>query len=93
MKRRELLKQIGTTAGVVALGGQGVVASASEQAVKRKRVLRIAHITDVHIRPEENAPVRFVKCLEEIKNHQVDFFLNGGDTIFAADYNDITREE
>ncbi|MFC0773362.1 metallophosphoesterase family protein [Terrimonas alba] len=92
MKRRELLKQIGTTAGVVALGGQGVVASASEQAVKRKRVLRIAHITDVHIRPEENAPVRFVKCLEEIKNHQVDFFLNGGDTIFAADYNDITRE-
>ena len=91
MKRRELLKHMGLTAGAVALGGATAIVSAAEQKSKRKRVLRIAHITDVHIRPEENAPARFVKCLEEIKKHKVDFFLNGGDTIFAADYNDITR--
>ena len=92
MKRRELLKHMGLSAGVVALGGTTGIVSAAAQKSKRKRVLRIAHITDVHIRPEENAPARFAKCLEEIKKHKVDFFLNGGDTILAADYNDITRE-
>ncbi|UOY04885.1 metallophosphoesterase family protein [Muricauda sp. SCSIO 64092] len=52
----------------------------------------MAHITDVHIRPEHNAPNRFKQCLEEIKAHEVDFFLNGGDTIYAADYKHINRE-
>jgi 3',5'-cyclic AMP phosphodiesterase CpdA len=92
MKRRDLLKYIGMTVGTVALSGTTSIVSAVEQRDKRKRVLRIAHITDVHIRPEENAPDRFVKCLEEIKKHKIDFFLNGGDTIFAADYGNITRE-
>lgn len=59
---------------------------------KNKPVLRIAHITDVHIRPEYNAPERFKRCIEKIKEHKVDFFLNGGDSIFAADYGNITRE-
>lgn len=92
MKRRELLKQMGLSAGVVAMGGAGSVLHAEEKSAKRKRVLRIAHITDIHIRPEENAPARFIQCLEEIKKHKIDFFLNGGDTIFAADYSDIKRE-
>src|SRR6478609_11274654 len=92
MKRRELLKNLGLTVGTVALCGSTSIVSAAENKSKLKRVLRIANITDVHIRPEENAPERFVKCLEEIKKHKVDFFLNGGDTIFAADYNNITRE-
>ncbi|AOW10611.1 metallophosphoesterase family protein [Flavobacterium gilvum] len=92
MNRRELLKNLGLTVGTAALCGTTSVVSATERSDKRKKVLRIAHITDVHIRPEENAPERFVKCLEEIKKHKVDFFLNGGDTIFAADYGNITRE-
>lgn len=92
MKRRELLKYIGLSVGAVALSGTTSIVSAAEQRDKRKKVLRIAHITDVHIRPEENAPNRFIQCLEEIKRHKVDFFLNGGDTIFAADYGDISRE-
>src|SRR6478736_1119700 len=92
MKRRELLKNLGLTVGSVALCGTTSIASAAENKVKPKKVLRIAHITDVHIRPEENAPQRFVQCLEKIKTHKVDFFLNGGDSIFAADYGNITRE-
>ena len=59
---------------------------------KQKRSLRIAHITDIHIRPEYDAANRFRKCIEEIKSHEVDIFLNSGDTIFAADYNNIKRE-
>jgi predicted phosphodiesterase len=98
MKRREVLKYMGLTAGAVVLGGPGSIVSAAEHTEENKpkgkgnRVLRIAHITDVHIRPEENAPERFKKCLEEVKKHKVDFFLNGGDSIYAADYGNITRE-
>lgn len=92
MKRRELLKQIGLSVGAVALGEAATALPAQEKAGKRKRVLRIAHITDVHLTPDGGAPARFVKCLEEIKKKNVDFFLNGGDSIMAADYNDIKRE-
>lgn len=94
MKRRELFKHIGLAAGAVALGETPMtirVVSAAERRNKPKRVLRIAHITDVHIRPEENVPNRFKKCLEAIKKHKVDFFLNGGDSIHAADYKNITK--
>lgn len=91
MKRRELLKSIGLTATTVAFSGVGTAASATVTG-KRKKVLRLAHITDVHIRPEYDAPNRFKKCMEEIKKSKPDFFLNGGDTIYAADYNNITRE-
>lgn len=56
--------------------------------------LRILHITDVHIRPEEQAPERCKALLrlmlEEVG--QVDFVLNTGDSIYAADYDDISRE-
>lgn len=90
MQRRELLKKLSIAAGAIAVSGGSV--SAEEQRSKKKRVLRIAHITDVHIRPEHDAPNRFRKCVEEIKKYRIDFFLNGGDTIYAADYNHITRD-
>ena len=67
MKRRELLKYIGLTAGTVALSGSASIVSAAEQSSKSKRVLRIAHITDVHIRPEENAPDRICKMFRRNK--------------------------
>ena len=93
MKRRELLRNISLAAGTMVIsGGAAPVALNTKEKRKVKRVLRIAHITDVHIRPEHNAPVRFRKCIEEIKRHSVDFFLNGGDTIYAADYDNIRRE-
>ncbi|MBN9380709.1 MAG: metallophosphoesterase [Chitinophagaceae bacterium] len=92
MKRRDLLKSMGLTAGSVVAGGITAVASETALPLKKKRVLRIAHITDVHMRPELDAPVRFRKCLEEIKGHKVDLFFNGGDTIYAADYGNIKRE-
>jgi len=93
MDRRKLIRNIGLAAGTMTLGGVSTLAGAAEQSVsRRKRVLRIAHITDVHMRPELDAANRFRKCMEEIKKHKVDFFLNGGDTIYAADYSNITRE-
>lgn len=92
MNRRGLLLKAGALVAASAFGGTAWAAKRNSENRKRKILLTVAHITDTHIRPEENAPARFVKCLEEIKKHKPDFFLNGGDTILAADYNDITRE-
>lgn len=89
-KRRQLLKQVGFATAATFSGA--VLAHETELIRKPKRILRVAHITDVHMRPEYDAPNRFKKCLAEIKGHKVDFFLNGGDTIYAADYDHITRE-
>ncbi|MEP7252489.1 MAG: metallophosphoesterase [Ginsengibacter sp.] len=92
MKRRSLIQTLGLTAGVIATGSVTSVATALGKNNKPKKVLRIAHITDIHIRPELDAPNRFRKCLEEIKKYKIDFILNGGDTIYAADYDNIVRE-
>lgn len=89
MNRRNAIKNFGLGAGatMVSPTNFGVKSTRS-----KKSILKIAHITDIHIRPEENAPERFLKCIEEVKNHNIDFFLNGGDTIYAADYDHISRE-
>ncbi|WP_025298714.1 metallophosphoesterase family protein [Niabella soli] len=59
---------------------------------KEKPVLTLAHITDVHIRSGDNAPQRFKDCLDKIKKLKVDFFLNTGDSIHDASYNNVKRE-
>src|SRR4051812_8161351 len=59
----------------------------------RKRVLRIAHITDVHILRQTNAEV----CLQRVVNElnamkdKPDLIINTGDTVM--DENNQTREE
>lgn len=92
-KRRQLLKKLGLATGTAVLSPILLSAQNNTSKTKPKRVLRIAHITDIHISPDNNAPNRFRKCLTDIKKHGVDFFLNGGDTIMAADYDHITREQ
>ena len=91
-KRRLLLKQLGFGLGAVAVTPMIMSSNDIGKSKRGKKVLRIAHITDIHIRPDLNASNRFKICLEDIKKHEIDFFLNGGDTIFAADYSDIKRD-
>lgn len=93
MNRREALKRTGLLATAAAVAGPRLAAGHESGANPKKRsVLKIAHITDVHIRPEYNAPERFLKSIRELKKQNIDFILNGGDSIYAADYNNITRE-
>ncbi len=91
VSRRKVFKTLGLGIGAVFLPTSVKASEPKLPESKSNKVLTIAHITDVHIRPEHNAPNRFRKCLSEIKKHRVDFFLNGGDTIYAADYKDIKR--
>lgn len=87
MKRRSFFGKAGMLAGSV------LVSSSTLAENKPKgRVLKVAHITDVHIRPEENVPARAIEWLEKVKQHQPDFFLNGGDSIHDASYNGVSRE-
>ena len=56
----------------------------------RKRSLRIAHITDVHVQPEGDAPFGFANALKTIQSleDKVDLIVNTGDCImdsFKAD--------
>jgi len=56
--------------------------------------LRVLHLTDIHIRPEENAPERCRKILKDIRRQagKIDFVLNTGDSVYNADAKDITRD-
>ena len=100
MQRRSFLKSLpaaATLAGLATAGTSLAATGSSDNAgagadKNKKAVLTVAHITDVHITPSDQAPDRFKRCLEEVKQHKPDFFLNGGDSIMAADYKDITRE-
>lgn len=56
----------------------------ADPSAKPKRALRIAHITDVHLKDELGAPAKFVKCLHHVQNQspKVDLLMNGGDIVF-----------
>lgn len=85
LNRREL---IGTgVAGLAASAGAklGIV----EQA--KKRVLRIAHLTDMHVQPEKGAQAGFEKGLEECQKHSPDVIFIGGDMIMDSLGSDLDR--
>ncbi|MFN8292755.1 MAG: metallophosphoesterase [Chitinophagales bacterium] len=52
----------------------------------KKRLLRVAHITDVHVQPEGAAPKGMANCLHEIQQlaDKPDFIVNTGDAIMDA---------
>ncbi|WP_028298679.1 metallophosphoesterase family protein [Olivibacter sitiensis] len=87
MKRRAWIRKSGMLIGAT------MAAPINTSIAIEKPVLTVAHITDVHIRDVENIPARFKLCLKEVLKHKVDFFLNGGDAIHAADYEHVTRED
>jgi 3',5'-cyclic-AMP phosphodiesterase len=56
----------------------------------KKRVLRIAHLTDIHLKNEFDAPRHLQDCLHHVQSlhPKVDFILNGGDLVF-----DMNKEQ
>lgn len=75
MERRSVIKNI---------GGLFLTPSLITSSKGEKPVLRVAHLTDVHIKNELEAPTKFAKCLHHVQqqNPKVDFILNGGDIVF-----------
>lgn len=89
MKRRKFL--LNTSTAVAAFAAPAVTFAQREKK-KSDLALTVAHITDVHIRPDEDVPTRAKAVLEEVKKHNPDFFLNGGDSIHDASYDKVERE-
>lgn len=88
MNRKTWLKKSGLAAASLTLSPFLI----SNKKPETTPFLRVAHITDVHVRPENGIPARLKSCLHQVLSNSIDFILNGGDTIHAADYDDITRE-
>ncbi|KQM72580.1 metallophosphoesterase [Pedobacter sp. Leaf216] len=84
MERRSALKNIG---GLFLLPTLPAISSAAY----KKPVLRVAHITDVHLKNQFNAPAKFIKCLHNLQNQspRVDLVLNGGDIVFDMNKENI----
>ncbi len=83
LNRRQLLKN----AGLLSLfGAAGANLFADSNNKDRKRVLRFAHLTDVHLEPELNAPAGLASCLHHLQNQedQPSFIMSGGDSVFDA---------
>jgi 3',5'-cyclic-AMP phosphodiesterase len=86
ISRRDVLK----IAGLTAVGMAGIEAAAlAQQSVPRaasKRVLRIAHLTDIHVQPERRASGGMIACLHHVQSlaDKPDLILTGGDSVFDS---------
>ena len=84
MNRRSLLRRLSSLALAPALPNLPAFTSAAP-------ALRIAHITDVHLKNELEAPDKFIRCLHHLQQQQpkIDFILNGGDSVFDMNKQNI----
>ncbi|WP_406694792.1 metallophosphoesterase [Singulisphaera sp. Ch08] len=79
--RRSFLKMTGGLAAAFAAGG-----TSFGKPSERNRVLRVAHITDIHVQPERRAPEGLASCLKHIQSLQdkPDLILSGGDHVMDS---------
>ena len=83
MNRRDVVRRMG--AGLAALSSNKVTAGVSTP-LTRKRVLRVAHVTDIHMQPLVGAAKGFEKCLHHLQGlaDKPDLVINGGDAVMEA---------
>ena len=83
--RREFLKNASVAGMVATLTPQWANAKQIDQPLRsnKDRVLRVAHITDVHVLNQANAETCFSRVLREINSmkDKPDFIINTGDTV------------
>jgi len=90
LSRRELIR----VAGVTVLGLGAVAPAVAESPDSpRRRVLRIAHLTDIHMTPDRKAAEGMAACLRHIQSQtdKPDLILTGGDHIMDSIGADAAR--
>jgi 3',5'-cyclic AMP phosphodiesterase CpdA len=97
MNRRDLLKAIGLTACITPFAHTASACLPGSRNLTKNRVLRIAHITDIHVKPGLRAPKGLARCFHHIQSlpDKVDLILNGGDSIMDAlsrDKSTVTKQ-
>ena len=95
MNRRNLIKGLSLTSLGMMLPWNEAEAIQPLVISGRKRKLRIAHITDIHLQPEKEAAKKFTACLHHLQNQKdkPDIIFSGGDTIMDALDKDRARVE
>lgn len=85
MERRSAIKGLGALIALPSLSLK--VPDNSE-----KPALRIAHLTDVHLKDKFDAPRKFINCLKHVQSlyPKVDMILNGGDVVFDMNKENIS---
>lgn len=93
MTRRAALKASGLLAAGAALGGFTSPARAQDRVSSRKRALRVAHLTDLHIQPERKADSGVAACLRHVRAHKEtpELVLLGGDLVMDSFESDDAR--
>jgi len=84
MERRSALKGLGSILLAPAIPFDKILTG-------EKPALRIAHITDIHLKNKFDAPSRFTKCLYHMQQQspKVGLVLNGGDIVFDMNKENI----
>ena len=76
MERRSVIKSL---AGLAVLPALHINPIGGD----KRPVLRVAHLTDVHLKDKWEAPARFAHCLHHVQQQpNVGLILNGGDIVF-----------
>jgi 3',5'-cyclic AMP phosphodiesterase CpdA len=77
LTRRHFLQTAGAGIAGLAIGQAGLANGA------RRRVLRVAHLTDVHVQPELHAPEGMTACLRHLQAmpDRPELILSGGDHV------------
>ncbi|MGO4290285.1 metallophosphoesterase family protein [Chitinophaga sp. RAB17] len=85
MQRRSLLKKMGGLLLAPALPYSRLLS-------KETPALRIAHLTDIHLKNDFDAPRHLRDCLHHVQQQtpKVDFILNGGDIVFDMNKEELT---
>jgi 3',5'-cyclic AMP phosphodiesterase CpdA len=87
ISRRRIIQTIGAAAAWGSgLAGTATVLAGDTRPEKPKRVLRIAHLSDIHIQPERNAAKGLTACLHHVQGHKdrPDMILTGGDLVMDS---------
>lgn len=84
MNRRDVVRRVG--AGLATLSASQWASAQPAVAPQPSRVLRVAHLTDIHIQPLLGAAKGFEKCLHHMQGlvDKPDLIINGGDAIMEA---------
>jgi 3',5'-cyclic AMP phosphodiesterase CpdA len=80
MKRSNFLKTTAAIAGSTLLPGLSLAGTSSEP---KKRVLRFAHLSDIHVKPGLIPEAGMAKALQHVQHQKqkIEFIINGGDAI------------
>lgn len=87
LSRRDIFQKTAGLATAALVGGDLLQAAECDVHTpgNGKRVLRIAHLTDIHVQPERHAAQGLAACLHHVQeHHRPDLIINTGDTIFDS---------